>query len=105
MLPLSARAWFGRNGERSVWRCEIRTGSRSHQRLCSRLAAPYCRGRQVGQGACYQNMSADPKPGQDEVNGIAGDDKSPAAGKTPVELALEIAHLLLIDVVGYSKLL
>jgi len=50
-------------------------------------------------------MSADPKPGQDEVNGIAGDDKSPAAGKTPVELALEIAYLLLIDVVGYSKLL
>src|SRR6266705_3460996 len=50
-------------------------------------------------------MSADPKPGQDEVNGIAGDDKSPAVGKTPAELALEIAHLLLIDVVGYSKLL
>src|SRR5713101_5597011 len=50
-------------------------------------------------------MSADPKPGQDEVNGIAGDDKSPAAGKTPVELALEIAYLLLIDVVGYSRLL
>jgi len=50
-------------------------------------------------------MSADPKPGQDEVNGIAGDDKSPAAGKAPVELALEIAYLLLIDVVGYSRLL
>src|SRR6266566_3349158 len=50
-------------------------------------------------------MSADPKPGQDEVNGIAGDDKSPGVGKTPVELALEIAHLLLVDVVGYSKLL
>ncbi len=69
------------------------------------FAAPYCHGRQFGQGACYQNMSADPKPGQDEVNGIAGDDKSPAAGKTPVELALEIAYLLLIDVVGYSRLL
>ena len=50
-------------------------------------------------------MSADPKPRQDEVNGIAGDDKSPAADKVVEELALEIAYLLLIDVVGYSRLL
>src|SRR3984893_12676220 len=50
-------------------------------------------------------MSADRKPRQGEVNGIVSDDKSPAAGKPLPELTLEIAYLLLIDLVGYSRLL
>src|SRR6202165_2272209 len=50
-------------------------------------------------------MSADRKPRQGEVNGIVSDDKSPAAGKPLPELTLETASLLLIALVGYSRLL
>jgi TolB-like protein/class 3 adenylate cyclase len=50
-------------------------------------------------------MSADRKPRQGEVNRIASDDRPPAAGQPPAELSLEIAYILLIDVVGYSRLL
>src|SRR5919201_863522 len=53
-------------------------------------------------------MSADPERRQGEGNQVAGDDKS-SAGDTPGEpkpdLEIEIAHLLLMDIVGYSKLL
>ena len=48
-------------------------------------------------------MSADRDPGQDDE--ITGNARSPAGEKLTEELAFEIAYLLLIDVVGYSRLL
>src|SRR5438105_107000 len=48
-------------------------------------------------------MSADRDRGQDDE--IAGNTRSPVGDKLIEELAFEIAYLLLIDVVGYSRLL
>src|SRR6266571_3295998 len=50
-------------------------------------------------------MSADPESSRDGVNGVVGDTKSPVARQDREDLALEIAYLLLIDIVGYSRLL
>jgi len=50
-------------------------------------------------------MSADPESSRDEVNGVVGNNKSPVARQDREDLTLEIAYLLLIDIVGYSRLL